>query len=357
MNRIHMHISDSQAWNLDIPNLPEISQKGAYRPGLSYSAGDLAEIQAYAADRGIQCILEIDMPGHIGSLWFSHPEHILAYNEDDWQKYAAEPPSGQIRLANSNTTAFVQQILKNLLPTLTSPYFHTGGDEVNKNVYTLEKEIASNNQSVITPFLKAFLVDNIHPTVVQAGKTPFVWEEMLLDWSLPLDKSAIVQVWLSDKSVYDVTKAGYRAVGGIYDYWYLDCGRGQWIDITPPSYAANYPFNDWCSPWRSWQLVYSYDPAQGISDPEQRKLVLGGEVHMWSETVDETNFDQIVWPRASAAAEVLWSGRVDSSGQNRTLTDASRRLWELRERMVLRGVAVGPIQAKFCELYPGRCEL
>ena len=76
--------------------------------------------------------------------------------------------------------------------------------------------------------------------------------------------------------------------------------------------------------------------------------VLGGEVALWSETVDPVNMDGLLWPRSSAAGEVLWSGRQDASGQNRSQLDAAPRLAMLRERMVARGVAASPVQMIFC---------
>lgn len=69
---------------------------------------------------------------------------------------------------------------------------------------------------------------------------------------------------------------------------------------------------------------------------------------MWSEQTDPVNLDDMVWPRASAAAEVMWSGRQDATGQNRSQLDASPRLADMRERMVLRGVRAGPVQMVFC---------
>lgn len=76
--------------------------------------------------------------------------------------------------------------------------------------------------------------------------------------------------------------------------------------------------------------------------------MLGGEVGVWSETIDPSNLDALVWPRASAAGEALWSGRTDASGANRSQVAASQRLSELRERMVLRGVRASPVQMTFC---------
>lgn len=129
---------------------------------------------------------------------------------------------------------------------------------------------------------------------------------------------------------------------------YLDCGRGAWLNFeNGEAYQQFYPFNDWCGPTKSWRLVYSHDPAAGLSE-EQAKNVLGGELAVWSETIDPVTLDGIIWPRASAAGEVLWSGRQDASGQNRSQYDASPRLADMRERMVARGVGAAAITQLWC---------
>lgn len=69
---------------------------------------------------------------------------------------------------------------------------------------------------------------------------------------------------------------------------------------------------------------------------------------IWSELIDSTNLDTILWPRASAASEVLWSGRRDMDGHNRSQIEAAPRLAEMRERMVARGVRAMPVQMIFC---------
>lgn len=129
----------------------------------------------------------------------------------------------------------------------------------------------------------------------------------------------------------------------------MDCGRGAWINFdNGEAYDTFYPFNDWCTPTKGWMLVYSHDPREGLTE-EEGKLVLGGEATGWSETIDPVNFDMVMWPRASALGEVLWSGRVDpGTGQNRSIYDAAPRLQEHRERMVIRGVGAAPITQMFC---------
>ncbi|KAI9868677.1 MAG: N-acetyl-glucosamine-6-phosphate deacetylase [Trichoglossum hirsutum] len=349
-NHLHVHITDAQSWPLQIPALPELAEKGAYAKGLSYSPSDIRQIQEYGIDRGVEVVIEIDMPGHQSIVGVSHPELITAFNiQPNWDTYAAEPPSGQLKLNSPAVTSFLHTLFDDLLPRLSpySAYFHTGGDEVNVNAYALDEGVNSNDSNVIQPFLQKF-IDQNHDQLRAKGLTPIVWEEMLLQWNLTLGKDVVVQTWQSDEAVKGSVKKGYQTLVGNYNFWYLDCGKGQWLNFqNGDSFQKFYPFADYCSPTKNWRLVYSYDPTAGLT-PDEAKLVLGGEVHIWSEQTDPVNLDDMVWPRASAAGEVLWSGRQDASGQNRSQIDASPRLAEVRERMVLRGIKCGPSQMAFC---------
>ena len=132
---------------------------------------------------------------------------------------------------------------------------------------------------------------------------------------------------------------------------YLDCGAGQWLNFdNGESFETYYPFNDYCSPVKNWRLIYSYDPLAGVAK-ENQHLVLGGEVHMWAEQTDPENLEPMVWPRASAAGEVLWSGRQDANGKNRSQVDASPRLAEwcvylsfvIFSRKIIRAIPSGGI--------------
>jgi len=93
--------------------------------------------------------------------------------------------------------------------------------------------------------------------------------------------------------------------------------------------------------------MYSYNPLNQVS-ADKAHLVLGGEVHIWAEQTDPVNVDRMVWPRAAAAAEILWSGAKDAQGRNRSQIEASPRLSMFRERLVARGVAAEPIQMPYC---------
>jgi len=219
--------------------------------------------------------------------------------------------------------------------------------QVNLNSYNLDDTVSTNDSEVLKPLMNTFVNFN-HDAVRSAGLTPVVWEEMLLVWNVTLGADVVVQSWQSDEAVANITAAGHKALVGNYNYWYLDCGQGQWLDFSPESASTYYPFNDYCFPRHNWRVMYAYDPLGGVAE-ENQHLVLGGEVHAWAEQIDPVNIDRMVWPRAAAAAEVLWSGAKDpATGQNRSQIDASPRLSDMRERLVARGVQAEPIQMIYC---------
>lgn len=220
-NRLHIHITDSQSWPLEIPSLPLLTAKGAYGPGLFYSPATLASIQEYGALRGVETIIEIDMPGHTSSIGLGYPDLIAAFNvQPSWDLYASEPPSGTLKLNSSAVDSFLTTLFQDLLPRVSpySSYFHTGGDEVNVNAYTLDDTVQSNDTTILQPLMQAF-VDRNHAHVRAAGLTPIVWEEMLLTWNLTLGSDVVVQTWLSDESVASTVAKGHKVLAGNYNYW------------------------------------------------------------------------------------------------------------------------------------------
>jgi hexosaminidase len=223
MNRLHLHATDSQSWPLVIPSLPNLARKGAYRPDFVYTTKDFADLQRHAALQGVQMITEIDMPGHTSSVWYSQPELIAAFNQQpDWVTYAAEPPSGTLKLNSTAVDAFLDTLFADLMPRVApyTNYFHTGGDEVNLNAYELDDTVKSSDPAVLQPLMQRF-VDRNHERVRKAGLVPVVWEEMLLTWNLTLGEDVVVQSWRSDEAVASIVEKGYKALVGNYNYWYL----------------------------------------------------------------------------------------------------------------------------------------
>ena len=219
-NRLHIHMTDSQSWPMQIPALPDLADKGAYAAGLSYSPDDIEYIQAYAIKRGVNVIVEFDMPGHTTSIGYGYPDLIAAFDAKPWDTYCAEPPCGTLKLNSSAVDSFLETLFSDVIPRVTpySAYFHTGGDEVNQMAYLLDDTVNSNLTSVIQPLMQKF-VDRNHAQLRAAGLAPVVWEEMLLDWNLTLGDDVLVQTWQSDAAVAAVTGKGHKALAGNYNFW------------------------------------------------------------------------------------------------------------------------------------------
>lgn len=220
-NRMHLHITDSQSWPLQIPSLPDLAAKGAYRSDLSYSPAQVQQIQYYGFLQGVSVYLEIDSPGHSASIAYSYPDLIASFNiQPNWDDYAAEPPSGTLKLNSTAVYDFMNTVYGDLLPRISpwSAYFHSGGDEVNQNAYLNDDTVRSNETSVLQPLIQKF-VDRNHDQIRANGMTPVVWEEMLLTWNLTLGSDVVVQTWESDQSVASTTAQGHYALAGNYNFW------------------------------------------------------------------------------------------------------------------------------------------
>ncbi|KAF9438537.1 hypothetical protein BGZ76_007068 [Entomortierella beljakovae] len=398
MNVLHWHIADSQSFPIALDDEPavnskeskdsedgdrntqsgtskkglplsQLASKGAYSNGMTYTKDDLSQIVNYAMDRGIRVIPEIDMPGHAWSWSRAFPEITTCLDGyPSYSRFSAEPPSGQLNPVISKTYKVIQGVYDQVLPLFQDEYVHGGADEVNINCwnntdsvieYMKRKEIPRSEEG-FDRILNRF-ISRQHKMLRNEDKKPIVWEEPLLNHNLATlrqNKDTVIQVWTSSENIKKTIQKGYKVIAGSADYWYLDCGFGDWL--------GNWTMgNSWCDPYKSWQKIYSFNPISGL-DQKEAKNVLGGEALLWSEQVDDTNLDVKLWPRASAAAEVLWSGNSEDSEtrlwngpdqKKDTLRsiEALDRINEHRFRMLSEKINAEPLQPLWCVRNPGHC--
>ncbi|KAJ6554910.1 beta-hexosaminidase [Mycena vulgaris] len=351
INTFHWHIVDSQSFPLFLPDFPELAQKGAYSTSEIYTPADVQDIVSYAAARGIDVLMEIDSPGHTAIIATSHPEHIACSQASPWSTFANEPPSGQLRLASPGTVNFTASLFTAAAKVLPSKYFSTGGDELNTQCYAKDaqtqadlKKSGQTLEQALNTFTQA-----THRALAKLGKTPVVWEEMVLEHNLTLSKEILVMVWISSQNAALVAAKNFKIVHAPSDYFYLDCGAGEWIGKDPAG-------NSWCDPFKTWQKSYTFNPLENLT-AAQAHLVMGGQQLLWTEQSDPQNLDSIAWPRAATSAEVFWTGAKLPDGSPLDGTKALPRLHELRYRMVQRGVRAIPLQPQWCVLRPGLCNL
>lgn len=214
-NVLHLHMTDSQSWPMEIPALPQLAQKGAYNRKQIYSTDDIQHIQEYALARGVAVYIEFDMPGHTGAIGYAYPDLVAAMDARPWIKYCAEPPCGTLQLNNPAVYRFLDKLFDDVLPRVKeyTPYFHTGGDEVAVESYTLDPTVKSQDKNVIRPLIQK-LVDYTHAKIREQGLAPVVWEEMLVGWSLNLGKDVVVQAWHGADVIGKSVAAGHKTIAG-----------------------------------------------------------------------------------------------------------------------------------------------
>jgi len=345
INQFHWHVVDSQSFPLQVPGFTELSAKGAYSSAQTFSPSDVQNIVAYAGARGIDVMIEIDTPGHTAVISQSHPEHIACPEATPWATFANEPPAGQLRFASPATTTFTANLLSAVAKMFPSTLFSTGGDEINTNCYDADPATQASLNASGKTFEQALdtFTQATHKALESLGKTPVVWEEMVLAHNVTLSPETIALVWISSDDVKAVAEKGFKLVHAASDFFYLDCGGGGWVGDFPTG-------NSWCDPFKTWQKAYSFDPTANLT-AEEAKLVLGGQQLLWTEQSGPSNLDPIAWPRAASSAELFWSGPGLDIGQ------ALPRLHDLSFRLQQRGIQTIPLQPLWCALRPGVCDL
>jgi hexosaminidase len=310
---------------------------------------------------------------HTGSWAEAYPDIVTCANmfwwpaESEWaDRLASEPGTGQLNPLNPNTYQVLKNVIGDAVALFPEPFFHAGGDEIIPGCWKADPAIQSflSKNGTLSQLLEKF-VNTTFPYIVSLNRTVVYWEDILLDADVKVDPSflppehTILQTWnKGPNNTQHIVSLGYRAIVSSSEFYYLDCGHGGFLGNDsqydrPPTSGDSGNGGSWCAPFKTWQTIYNYDIAYGLT-PEETKLVLGGEVALWSEQADPTVLDARIWPRASAMAETLWSGNRDESGKKR-YAEAMDRLNEWRHRMVNKGIRAEPLQPLWCIKNPGMC--
>ncbi|ERN20446.1 beta-hexosaminidase 2 [Amborella trichopoda] len=369
MNLFHWHITDSHSFPIVLPSVPELAEKGSYGAGMQYSAEEVRGIVEFGMSRGVRVVPEIDSPGHTGSWAAAYPE-IVACANMFWSPpgkdpLAAEPGTGHLNPLHPNTYPLLRNVLRDLAALFPDSFLHAGADEVIPGCWKADPKIQAFLASggTLSQLLETH-VNATQPYIESLNRTAIYWEDVLLDSTINVKpellskETTILQSWNNGpNNTKLITSMGYRAIVSSSAFYYLDCGHGDFLgnDSSYDKMGDEGNGGSWCGPFKTWQRIYDYDITYGLT-AEEAKLVLGGEVALWSEQADGTVLDPRLWPRTAAFAEAMWSGNRDETGIKR-YAEATDRLNEWRYRMVARGVGAEPIQPLWCLKNPGMCNL
>eukprot|EP00088_Acartia_fossae_P031560 TRINITY_DN3242_c0_g1_i11.p1 TRINITY_DN3242_c0_g1~~TRINITY_DN3242_c0_g1_i11.p1 ORF type:complete len:644 (-),score=150.03 TRINITY_DN3242_c0_g1_i11:691-2586(-) len=364
LNVFHWHITDSHSFPFYSQNIPELSLYGAYSPKKVYTPQNIKDIVDYARVRGVRVLPEFDAPAHAGNGWqYAEKKGLgklaVCVNQEPWQKYCVEPPCGQLNPVNDNLYPELGKLYSDFYDLFQTDQFHMGGDEVNLNCWNTSAEIRAylneNGQTGTEEELLKLWNDFQFRAAEEVYKA---WGSRppLIMWTSRLTEKGevekylskedyIIQIWTGgeDSVISELINKGYRVIFSNHDAWYLDCGYSSWVGEG----------NNWCSPYKGWQLAYDNNPRQIYRDqggsPDKEDLILGGEAAMWSEQVDGAAVMHKLWPRLSALAERLWSDPTH------TWKQAEIRMVSHREDLVARGISADALQPLWCNQNEGLC--
>lgn len=344
MNTLHLHLVDDQGWRIEIKKYPKLTEVGAFRVdqeekpwnsrpagaknekpeyGGFYTQQDIKEIVAYAQERGITVVPEIEMPAHVMSAIAAYP----------WLSCKEEPisvPSGGVWPiteiycpGKERTFQFLEDVLTEVMELFPSKYIHVGGDEATKTNWEsctdCQRRIKEEGLAG-TDELQSYFMKRIEKFLNENGRTLIGWDE-ILEGGLP--EEATVMSWRGIKGGWEASKEGHDVVMTPGDYMYFDHYQGN-SNSEPLAFGGYTPL----------KKVYQFDPVTDSMSVAQKRHVLGGQANLWSEYIStEEHSEYMLFPRLLALSEVLWSPEGKTGW-----SDFSARVQKMFDRLDLMGI-------------------
>ncbi|GAA2706542.1 beta-N-acetylhexosaminidase [Actinoplanes palleronii] len=312
LNTLHWHLTDDQGWRLEITRYPRLTEVGAWRResqvgavrsargdgrphGGFYTQADVREIVAYAADRFITVVPEIESPGHVQAALAAYPElGVTGQPLDVWTRWGISP---NILNVEESTVGFFTGVLDEVLALFPSRYIGVGGDECPKGQWRADPRtrarmaelgIAGEEQ------LQAWFIGRLDEHLTAAGRRLFGWDEILEG---DLGPGATVASWRGMTGAVAAARRGHDVVACPDDLVYLDYRQSESPDEPIP---VSIPL--------TLRDVYAFDPVPPQLSPEQARHILGGQANLWTEHADSPRtVDYLAFPRLCAVAEALWT--------------------------------------------------
>ena len=320
LNKFHWHLSDDQGWRIEIEKYPLLTEKGAWRKfntqdrtcmarakeedntdflipedkirivegdtlyGGYYTHDDIKEIVAYATQRGIDVIPEIDMPGHFLAAISQYPE-LACDGLIGWGEIFSSP----ICPGKDATLEFCRNVFKEVFELFPYEYVHMGGDEVEKANWKkcplCQKRIRTEKLGSVEE-LQAWFVRDMEKFFFANGKRLIGWDEVVADG---LSSDAAITWWRSwaKDALPTATAQKQKVIACPNEYFYFDYAQDQ----------------------NSVKKILAYDPcADERLSPEQKKYIWGVQANLWAEWIPTMKrIEYLIVPRMIALSEIAWA--------------------------------------------------
>ena len=328
MNRLHWHLTDDQGWRIEIPEYPKLTEVGAVRAGsftsngdgaqffddteygrgLYFTLDDLREIVAYATERNIDILPEIDLPGHMVAAVASYPE----FSCDPTKKYEVRIPGGishdVLNVGKDEVIDFLKCVLGHVAEVFPFPYIHLGGDECPTEQWAVNEDCLRRVQEeglAGVHELQSWLVEQLGTFLKEKGKDIVVWDEVLKNWNTKNTIKPLIMAW-NDGGEWSKTAAnlGFESILCPWSHMYID-----FMQVPENQLLVDEPY------YGGWSLniqhintveeVYTFNPVTYLSGKEDH--CWGVQVNLWAETLnDNEELEYCLLPRMLALAENGW---------------------------------------------------
>ena len=320
VNKFHWHLTDDQGWRVEVKALPELAKRGSYRPhtilgsnlGVRetpptplyddtpeegfYTQAQLREIVAYAADRYITIIPEIDLPGHMVAALSVYPELGCTGGP-----YAVKTFWGVDKdvlcVGNPKTLEFIKTVLGEVCDIFPSKFIHIGGDECPRNRWekcpkcqAKMKELGAKEESE----LQTYINREVESFLASRGRELIGWDEIV---NGGLSDNATVMFWRGGDGDVVAAKQHHRVINSNKWFCYLDYYQLEKRETQPLAFTRYLPLSK----------CYSMEPVSPELTPEESKYILGAQCNLWTEYVSSPDHaEYMLLPRLAALSEVMW---------------------------------------------------
>lgn len=313
-NVLHWHLTDDQAWRLEIRKYPRLTSIGAWRVpagqapaanidpatgkprlyGGFYSQDEVRQIVAYAASRNITIVPEIDMPGHASAAIAAYPELAVvppasAQVPADWGIYP------HLFNVEESTFRFFEDVLTEVVALFPGQYVHVGGDEAVKDQWKASARVQARMRELGVQDehgLQSYFITRMEKFLSGKGRRLIGWDEILEGGLAP---NATVMSWRGIEGAVAAASAGHDAVLSPWPTLYFD---NRPVDVPVPGRGRVISIEE----------VYGFDPMPAALNEAQGKHILGVQANVWTEYMRAPDrVEYMTFPRAAAVAEIAWS--------------------------------------------------
>ena len=349
MNTFHWHLTEDQGWRIEIRKYPSLTSVGAWRTqtivghqqggdsttwqydgqrhGGFYTQDDIREIVAYARDRFVTIVPEIEMPGHALAAIAAYPQLGVTGQPTDvgtrWGVYA------NILNAEESTIGFMQDVLTEVLELFPGRFIHVGGDEADKALWKTNPRIQERIRELGLKDeheLQSWFIRRMDAFLTAHGRRLVGWDEILEGGLAP---GATVMSWRGTQGGIDAARAGHDVVMAPTSNTYLDYYQSRNTEGEPLAIGGFLPL----------EMVYAFEPVPTDLEAQFRSHILGAQAQLWTEYMPgPKRVEYMAFPRLTALAEVLWT-----RPEQKDYRDFLRRLELHLERMSVLDVAFRPL--------------